>query len=856
MAVVFELVELDYGRHGGRFVLVPGASVDPTLRRDASGGGNGSGNGSGKGGNGSGNGAGKARERIVAPGTGRPFVILGPNGAGKSTLMEAPVRALYGFKRNRKEGREAHGQRKPWVGGPYRALVVVGTADGRFTFERDFETDRIRVTEEGRQSPLFDAEANPSRSGESVRHYRQLLRDVVGLDSFDHYRDTACVFQGGLLTTNLSVELLRVAAGGHTDVESAHARLRKEYGEITVEPIAPGVSRRRKAGQLERLAEEIDELAIRAAEARASEERRKPLVKAREDCLVRLEALASETGRLETAFETLSEGQRLETEIEATRARIRGLESAEHELDEALAAFGLLTAREEAHGARYPEDFAERARALEEGLWPRLAALHAEAERFDRAGVEAGSPAARGALGSSTARYVAAGALTVAGVWLAVSGSVAFGSFLIILSLVGGGATYTRERSAHLRAAFRAARSRELTAERAELTDRIARLTADVPDGASLREDTLAAARREFEREEADRRLHADAERALRQAMDAAERATSLHETDREDRQGSQDVDHGGVEAAGSAHRDVVGLPDRARLRLTALREAIATERDEEMAPQRLRLNEVTKARFDLPHDVEPTLEAVRLARRERLHVAGEAQAELAAIERDLAAEGRVTASALSLERELADRRQQAAGVEARAAAYRHAFSFVADAYEAFRTTDEDRLLGAISAHLDAVSGGELGPIETAGGLDEATVRAGSRSLPLASPPLSYGQLHTALLSVRLGSADFLAGLGVGLPLLIDDPFVHLDERAVSDLWAVLERISDQRQVIVATQDRLVLQHLGVEPDLELSPTDPEVRPSPGRTAAEAPVVADEPRLSEGVLDLWDDLPG
>jgi DNA repair exonuclease SbcCD ATPase subunit len=826
MAVVFERIELDYGRHGGVFRLVPPDPVDPAHR---------------PGNNGSGNGT----SGPVA-GTGRPFVILGPNGAGKSTLMEAPVRALFGFRRNRKEGREAHGQRKPWIGGPYRALVSLKTDAGRYTFERDFETDRIRVTEAGRQAPMFDAEANPSRTGESVRQYRQILRDVVGLDNFDHYRDTACVFQGGLLATGLSVELLRVAAGGHTDVESAHARLRQEYGAITVDPIAPGVARRRKPGQLERLGDTIEELELEVAEARASEERRTPLVRAREGCVVRHDALALEIGRLETAFETLSEGARLETEAEATRARIRGLESAEHELDEALARFGLLVDREQAHGARYPLDFAERARALEEGLWPNLANVEAESERLADLADAAVSVVSTGPWSSSVLGAVAAVVLATTGMGLALAGLAAAGVATLVLGVGGGVYIYTRRRGAQLRSAFRTSRLSELAAERAGLVERIERLTADVPDGGSLRAETLAAARREFEREEADRRLHSDSEGVLRQAMDAAGRAITLHEADREDRD-MPPAPGGDAPPARNrdedAHRDTAGLPDRARLQLRALREASARERDDEMAPLRLRLNEIAKARFDLPDGVEPDLESVRLARRDRLARAGEAQAELSAIERDLAAEGRVTASVLSLERELAERRTAAAAVQARAAAYRHAYAFVADAYEAFRTTDEDRLLGAISAHLAAVSAGAMGPIEAAGGLDEATVRSAERSLPLSSPPLSYGQLHAALLSVRMGAADFLAGLGVGLPLLLDDPFVHLDDRAVSDLWTVLQRIATDRQVIVATQDRLVLDHLGVTPDLELD--------RPGVAPRHEP--SDVPRIGEGILDLWDD---
>jgi hypothetical protein len=81
---------------------------------------------------------------------------------------------------------------------------------------------------------------------------------------------------------------------------------------------------------------------------------------------------------------------------------------------------------------------------------------------------------------------------------------------------------------------------------------------------------------------------------------------------------------------------------------------------------------------------------------------------------------------------------------------------------------------------------------------------------------LSYGQWHVVLLAIRLGAADFLAGLGVRLPLLLDDPFVHLDAGRARELWDVLARIAAERQVFVATQDRLLVDHLGIEPHLDL----------------------------------------
>ena len=832
MATWFEEVALDYGRHAGSFTLVRGTSASEGAR-------NGGGNGAAAGSNGS------------AGAGGRPFVILGPNGAGKSTLLEAPVRALFGFRRSRKGGREAHAQRQPWAGGPYRSSVRVRTSSGTVTFERDFETDRIRVTEEGKQSPLFDAEANPSRTGEAVRRYRAILRDIIGLDDFDHYRDTACLFQGGLLTTGLSGDLLRVAAGGHTDVESAHAELRREYAPLTVEPIGPGQSRRRKPGRLEVLADRVAEVEALLAEARSVEQRRTPLVRARDDAVARLEVLSDEIDRLEVAFETLSEGHRLEVEAEAVRARIRGLENAEHRLDEALAAFNLVSLREEAHTPRYPLDFPERARALEEGLWPTLARIDAEA-----AGLRQPAP---GTEGPKWTRFLvgAAAALGVAATGLALGVSGSAGAAALVAALVLGGAAVVRSRGLRRLAAAQSARAAEVESRRADVEARIGRLTEDLPEGDSLSPEVLPAARREFEREAADRRLRDDGVSALRQAIDAADQSIRLHREGIEDREGEGSIaDDGSIHPATEASPD---LAERARGRLVLLKDAVARERDDHMAPVRLRLREIARARFQLPSDVEPDLEAVRVARRDRLAGAAEAQAELAAIERELVGEGGVTASALSLERELEELRRELAVVRERAAAYRAAHSLVEEAYEAFRATDEARLLDAISTHLERLSGGSLGPVETTGGLDGSRVRlSGGRAVPLSSPPLSYGQLHAALLAVRLGAADFLAGLGVGLPLLIDDPFVHLDEEAAADLWAVLGRIARERQVIVATQDRLVLEHLGVVPDLELAAGRARAdwtRAEDGAAdSARAPGDPPVQRLEGEVLDLWGSL--
>jgi DNA repair exonuclease SbcCD ATPase subunit len=173
---------------------------------------------------------------------------------------------------------------------------------------------------------------------------------------------------------------------------------------------------------------------------------------------------------------------------------------------------------------------------------------------------------------------------------------------------------------------------------------------------------------------------------------------------------------------------------------------------------------------------------------------------------------------------------RQRAEIADRVAALAAAWSLLRDGCEEFRRSDQARLLQRISGHVQRLSANRMGPLESAGGLEEATIRVGGRALVLHAPPLSHGEHHAAQLAIRLGAADFLAGAGIHPPLIIDDPFVHLDDEHASAIWTLLREIARQRQVIVATQDRLLLEHLGVEPDIVLE------RPEPA--AAEVEVLA------------------
>lgn len=741
-----------------------------------------------------------------------PFLIVGSNGAGKSTIIEALVRSLYGFRRLRREERRGHRRRRPWSGAEYRATVGLSGPEGAFTFDRDFDSDEVVVRRVGEDPPLFQGEANLARAGETSRRYRDVLRRQIGLADLDAYERTGCVQQGGLIRTELSEDLLRVAAGGHADVESAQHRLRKEYHDLTLEPISEGETRRRKPGRLERLQERVADLESLARAARTAEERRAPLARERDRLKGEADRLQTEIEELEAAFEGVSELETLRTAEEASQGRVRQLEVAGHELDEAMARFDLLQTRDLAEDESvYPADFLARVGAIEDGWWPRRLKLKASREEL-RTRLAAVAPPGREANLRALAPLVA----IIAGLWLLGESLTLTGAVLLLAGLASGVAIWVRRSGT---AADRRRLADELSRAEEESRDveaRIESLLEGVPDGGALTPETLPHARREFDRQATELRQREEAELSLRSAMDRASRA---------------------LEADTAADPEVVG---RARDRLREIQRAVSDERDERLAPLKVRLLEASRRRFRLPEGVEASGAAVRASLRERRARHAELREELAELERRIAYEGRPGQSVLALEREMAQLRERLVAVDRRAAAYREASALITRAYEAFRGTDQARLLEAISRHLKAISSGELGPLEAAEGLETARVRAGTRSLPLASPPLSYGQLHMTLLAVRLGAADFLAGLGVRLPLLLDDPFVHLDPRRARELWELLARIATERQVIVATQDRLLVDHLGIEPHLDLDSS-----PVPGDDRAErTPVPEKSPPIA------------
>ncbi len=740
------------------------------------------------------------------PGTNEPTVVVGSNGSGKSTLIEAVVRTLFGFNRREPDARLMQERRRPWKGGRFRAVLLLEDAEGRLAVERDFETNDVVVSRPAGGEELYRGEANPAApSSSDQRAYRELLQSVVGLVELEDYERTACIRQGHMFETELTQDLLRIAAGGHADVEAAGESVRGRYHELTLEPINAEERQRRKKGRVERLAAELDELESGIAAVRRSEAERSPLLAALEAAEGELIELRQRVRRLEREHAALSRLRVLEEREEASLQRIRRLEDVQKDLREAI--WKAESAADET-GKRpfpeaYPEDYLERLAALEEGLWPRLqelqAARDARSAVTDAAGGAQPSGKAGGLVLGGVLLAAGASAVGVGEGTLRVLGLVAAlaGTAILIRGLRGRVGRRRAEDSATL----------ELTRIDSEievLGRRVEEKLAGLPAAGDISPETLPERRREFAVFRSALDHAADAERRLADAQRRTERALASREGEEARVRAEPGVDDasGGIQAA--------------RALLSSLEAALSSERNDALAPTRLELERERSEVEELPEDARAAFRKTDFEMEEKRQELTLKEAEERDLRERFLSIPRPDESSLALEGRLGALRAALAEARREAGAYRRAHGLLGDAYEEFRETDQERLLRHINAHLTVLGDRKMGPVVAPDDLDSALLMYGGRPLALASPPLSYGELHVALFAVRIGAADFLAGMAVRLPLIVDDPFVHLDADRAAEIWDVLCTIARERQVILTTQDRLVLEHLGIRPDLDL----------------------------------------
>lgn len=707
----------------------------------------------------------------------RPVVLAGPNGSGKSTLVEGVVRTLFGYEKRRSGDAAALEARRPWNGGAMAGEVTFEVRGEIARIRRDFTTDRVTVTDPRGGVVHFEGDGNPGASNQEARHYRRILTDLFGIGELDAYQRTLYIRQGDLPETTVGEHLLRLAAGGHSRVDGARRDIAEAHRGVTRRPIHPSARAAINARDLEKLDEEIEALTARLDAASEAGERRGPISLERDRVADRLAALDDEIRFLEDARASLASASAVEMEVRQLREWSRKLDRVTERLrragDESSAADAAL--REIIRGGRYPDDLPERLAAAElrwrdiEGLsagppqWPALAGMLALA-----------AAVALWFLGEPllVAAAVVVGALGVVA-WVALRldtdrrrGS-ARDEMVALLQGVPGPAALDPSSRGRLSARYRAQRSAD--ARRAAARSELA---------------VVAREARSLLREIRAGGFGALAPAALSPASDSAE------------------------EAGASPSARSAGLEFRIRSAAAAARDRLARTRTD--------LDRVGEISLGLPDGVPPRESDVASALAERRKERARLQVEVQELGQELLEKGSPAESVAALRAALEDRIPRREALERKARALEAAHALIADAYDGFRARDQERLLDHVSAHADALTGGAVGPVVVSGSLEAAAVRMRERSLPLASPPLSFGELHALLLAVRLGAADFLGAVGILPPLIVDEPFAHLDTRRAATVWKILCHVAAERQVIVTTQDELLLEHLEITPDLRL----------------------------------------
>jgi energy-coupling factor transporter ATP-binding protein EcfA2 len=699
----------------------------------------------------------------------RPVVIAGPNGSGKSTLLEGIVACLFGW--TGRSGDVGAGERRvARRDGNAWCRVELSRGADRFEIRRDLAAGTVVVRSLSDGAVQFEGSGEARSRTTEGRRYRQLLAQLLGISDADAYARTLFVRQGTLTATRVGDHLLQVAVGGHVRVEAARRDIAEAHRRVTARPLHGGDRASINPRELEKVEDEIAVVGARRDAAIAAGARRAPLALDRDRVGERLRQLTDEIDRLEEAHAALLRGSAIEVSARQLKELARKLERSATAVPAAVDRLDTATARAEAAtaGGSYPADFPQRL-ARAELRWRDM-------ERM------AGKPP-----------YWLAGLAIVLAIAAAGLGWSALPLYAAVASGLAAVAT-----AAWLALWLDARRTR------AAVKRELGGILAGVPGGAVLGPDGRDEAVRAFETQTEARRELAAARQALADVLREARLELRAARAS-----GLVAAGPGGEKEKADADRDLAG-------RTTARVSRALADAKSRMVRDRRELDRVGDASLRLPDAVVPTEAGVAEALQERRQERRRVQEALQEVGQELLERGTPAESLDALEAALSSLAPRRDALLRKAEVLETAHALLTDAYDSFRASDQDRLVGLISGHASRLTDGAVGPLVVDGLLEEARVRAGGRLLPLRSPPLSFGELHAAFLAVRLGAADFLGGLGIFPPLILDEPFAHLDPDRAAAVWEMLRSVAGERQVILTTQDTLLLAALDVEPDIVL----------------------------------------
>ena len=742
------------------------------------------------------------REFRFAPGL---TIVHGPNEAGKSTLHAALSAGLFGLTGGgrRKRDDTARIERfRPWAGGRYAATAEIVADEGRrLRVEWDFDRGRVAVLD-----AASGADVTREFGGGDAD---ELVRAVWGVDRGVYLR-LGHVEQAELARiidpsgVRHAIEAVVGQGASDSPAQLAVAALKEQRSRLVGLNAAPTKPLARARAEHDRLVQAaaeadagraaVDDLAAERDSARASAETAARRVHALDDAAahVRARELRRRIEWADEAHRAVEEAKAViereaehagfapSSEIGALRHRLVDLEaerdrrSGERMLDtQRLAA----VERDRAALAGRVE-----ALSIHRGAGARAAEIDALALAATRSGSGRAWLLAAGAAALVAAAAVAATGRAAAAALMAVAGVAALGlaarrrppgTAELDEALPGDGPV-----SARL-AAFREACEGERELDQAERE-----LSRVEVSSAGLRADLAALDLIERERQQVSERIRAelvlagcddhDLDEALRRydaaaagharlVQAAAGRREKAAELERvlgdepltEARRRLAEIEAGlGAHAALAKGRDLAAVEtERADAEAERERAAVAAERLDAQLAERLRsaprvaeIREALEAAAERVEQLERTDAVLRLAETELQAAADETYRDIAPL----------LGTAL-------------AGPIARLTAGRYSTAFVGD---------------DLGVRLETPERGEVVDLEA----------------------LSHGTQRQIYLVERLELVRLLCPSGATPPILLDDPFAHVDAERVERTLAYLAELADERQLVVFSTDRAAVE--------------------------------------------------
>ena len=711
-------------------------------------------------------------------------VFYGMNEAGKSTLQQAVRAMLYGFyvaDRARADESAKHERFRPWDGGVYRGALEYEMQDGRrYEVRRDFTTADVPT----QLIDLFTGEDVSHQYGRGRHGNIPFARRHLGM-SRGVFESCAFISQG---------EIFHVAENGPKEIADAIAALADTAGRDVsatkgIERLKTALSRvgsdRARTAELPKAR---DELAEAEAELKAIDESRQELsVNA-----AKLDALQSEmcdlSGGIKEARTAFARARGHEL-----AARLQKLERAQELLREADEAQAQLLP-----AAQFPADLRDDVLSLK--------------VRLEQA--TDGLRAAREALESAQSAITDADRLDYE--TLRVAGSMS-GEQVSSLEATA----YGNVRAWPVRAALAVGRA---VGRAARVVSRLIRrvppeVAEDVrvaPVGVS-REEAVAL----LEKHRRYLALAPKIERLteLRRNAAVAETTEDAVRSRLESLLESADVNcGGGVESA------VDEFSERCTLRARYER-AVADAAEAEKSIDLLLNN---RSREGLEEELErceariaesagseqPVSQGNAKSRDLALHVneLQEARGELELRIERLREEVRVT---MSGHRSRAEVEEEAAIAQARVADLertREALGMALAAIEEAMVSVYRDFAPAVNTFLsdgvEQVTEGRYTRAHVDPKTLEISLLVPETGMVVQDPPVSHGTRTLAYVLMRIGLAQHMRSVGEPVPLVLDDPFVDVDEERLPRILEYLAGLSGQMQILIFTKDREIADWL------------------------------------------------